>query len=214
VALAVHRRAARRRLLALAAAVGAAFACAAAFVPHDPARLREVAEAPAPVLVAGVLLAWTLLTPALVSGTLLAIATGLLLDGAGALAVALAGATLGATAAFLVARRLGRAPAAVLAGPRLERLRERVEARPFLTILLARLAPGSPAALLSYAAGLTNIRLRHFCAAMAIGGAPRVLLYTALGGAAADGALVPAVTALALIAVLSVGGALLVRRRR
>jgi uncharacterized membrane protein YdjX (TVP38/TMEM64 family) len=207
VAVAVHRRAARRRLLLLAAAVGAAFACAVAFLPHDPARLRELAEALAPVLVAGVLLAWTLLTPALVSGTLLAIATGLLLD-------VLAGATLGATAAFLVARRLGRAPAAVLAGPRLERLRERVEARPFLTILLARLAPGSPAALLRYAAGLTHIRLRHFCAAMAIGGAPRVLLYTALGRAAADGALVPAVTALALIAVLSVGGALLVRRRR
>ena len=49
---------------------------------------------------------------------------------------------------------------------------------------------------------------------MAICGAPRVLLYTALGRAAADGALVPAATALALIAVLSVGGALLVRRRR
>ena len=141
MAVAVHRRAARRRLLALAAAVGAAFACAAAFLPHDPARLGELAEAPTPVLVAGVLLAWTLLTPALVSGTLLAIATGLLLDGPVALAVALAGATLGATAAFLVARRLGRAPAAVLAGPRLERLRGRVEARPFLTILLARLAP-------------------------------------------------------------------------
>ena len=77
--------------------------------------------------------------------------------------VALLGATLGGIAAFLVARRLGRGPAA-LAGPRLTRLRERVEQRPLLTIALARLAPGSPATIVNYAAGLTHIRLRHFVA--------------------------------------------------
>ena len=52
--------------------------------------------------------------------------------------VALLGATLGGIAAFLVARRLGRGPAEALAGPRLTRLRERVERRPLLTIVLAR----------------------------------------------------------------------------
>ena len=72
--------------------------------------------------------------------------------------------------------------------------------------MLARAAPGSPATVLNYAVGLTRIRLRHFVAGSLIGGAPRVLAYTALGGAAAERALWPAVAALALLAVLGVAG--------
>ena len=74
--------------------------------------------------------------------------------------VALLGATLGGIAAFLVARRLGRGPA------------ERWPVRGSrgcgsgsssgrCSPLLARLAPGSPATIVNYAAGLTHIRLRH-----------------------------------------------------
>jgi uncharacterized membrane protein YdjX (TVP38/TMEM64 family) len=113
-----------------------------------------------------------------------------------------------------VARRLGRGPAEALAGPRLVRWRERVERRPVLTIFLARMAPASPASILNYAAGLTRVRLRHFVAGSVLGGAPRVLAYTALGGAAAQRALWPAVAAVALLAVLGVAGAVVVRRRR
>jgi hypothetical protein len=119
-----------------------------------------------------------------VSGTLLAAATGLVLGGAAGMPVALLGATLGGTVAFFAARRLGRGPAEALAGPRVTRLRDRVEQRPLLTIVLARLAPGSPATILNYAAGLTRIRYHHFVAGSLIGGGPRVLAYTALGGAA------------------------------
>jgi uncharacterized membrane protein YdjX (TVP38/TMEM64 family) len=164
--------------------------------------------------VAAAIAAWTLLTPALVSGTLLAAATGLLLGGAAGMPVALLGATLGGIAAFGVARRFGRGPAEALAGKRVVRLRERVERRPLLSIVLARAAPGSPATVLNYAVGLTSVRLRHFVAGSLIGGAPRVLAYTALGGAAAERALWPAVAALALLTVLSVAGVAVARRRR
>jgi uncharacterized membrane protein YdjX (TVP38/TMEM64 family) len=198
----------------LALAIGAAFGAAVALVPHDPAEVARLAALPAPLLAAAAVVAWTLLTPALVSGTVLAAATGLLLGAAAGMPVALLGAMLGSAAAFLVSRRLGRGPAEALAGPRLTRLRERVERRPVLTIVLARLAPGSPATILNYAAGLTRIRLRHFVAAIAIGGAPRVLAYTALGGAAAQHALWPAMGAAGLLAVLGVAGTVLVRRRR
>jgi uncharacterized membrane protein YdjX (TVP38/TMEM64 family) len=211
---ALVRRTARRRLALMALAVAAAFGAAVALLPHDPAELHRLAELPAPLLAAGAVAAWTLLTPALVSGTLLAAATGLLLGGAGGMPVSLLGATLGAIAAFLTARRLGRAPAEALAGPRLTALRERVERRPVLTILLARAAPGSPATILNYAAGLTGIRLRDFVAGSVLGGAPRVLAYTALGGAAAQRALWPAIAAVALPAVLGVAGTVVVRRRR
>jgi uncharacterized membrane protein YdjX (TVP38/TMEM64 family) len=127
--------------------------------------------------------------------------------------VALLGATLGGIAAFGVARRFGRGPAEALAGERVTRLRERVERRPLLTIVLARAAPGSPATVLNYAVGLTRVRLRHFVAGSLIGGAPRVLAYTALGGAAAERALWPAVAALALLTVLGVAGIAVARRR-
>ena len=198
----------------LALAIAAAFGAAVAFLPHDPAELAQLAAVPTPLLAAGAIVAWTVLTPALVSGTLLAAATGVLLGGAAGMPVALLGATLGGVAAFLVSRRLGRGPADALAGPRLTRLRERVERRPLLTIVLARLAPGSPATILNYAAGLTHIRLRHFVAGSAIGGAPRVLAYTALAGAAAEGALWPAVAGAALLAVIGVAATVVARRRR
>jgi uncharacterized membrane protein YdjX (TVP38/TMEM64 family) len=208
------RRAARRRLLLLALAIAGAFGAAVAFLPHDLAEVAQLAAVPTPLLAAGAIVAWTVLTPALVSGTLLAAATGVLLGGAAGMPVALLGATLGGVAAFLVSRRLGRGPAEALAGPRLMRLRERVERRPLLTIVLARLAPGSPATILNYAAGLTHIRLRHFVAGSAIGGAPRVLAYTALAGAAAEGALWPAVAGAALLAVIGVAATVVARRRR
>jgi uncharacterized membrane protein YdjX (TVP38/TMEM64 family) len=169
---------------------------------------------PAPLLAAAAVAAWTLLTPSLVSGTLLAAATGMLLGGPLGMPVALVGATLGSVVAFFVARRLGRGPVEELAGPRLTRLRERIERRPLLTIILARLAPGSPATVLNYAAGLTRIRLRHFVAGIVIGGAPRVLAYTALGGAAAERALLPAIAGAALLTVLGVVGTVVLRRRR
>jgi uncharacterized membrane protein YdjX (TVP38/TMEM64 family) len=208
------RRTARRRLLLLALLIAAAFAAAFAFLPHDPAEVARIADAPTALLVAGTIAAWTLLTPALVSGTLLAAATGLLLGGAAGMPVALLGATLGGIAAFGVARRFGRGPAEALAGERVVRLRERVERRPLLSIVLARAAPGSPATVLNYAVGLTSVRLRHFVAGSLIGGAPRVLAYTALGGAAAERALWPAVAALALLTVLGVAGVAVARRRR
>jgi uncharacterized membrane protein YdjX (TVP38/TMEM64 family) len=163
--------------------VAGAFALAFWLLPHDAEGVRQLADAPVGLLAAGALAAWLLLTPAMVSGTLLAVATGVLVDGPAGLALAGLGAVGGSVAAFLLARRLGRGPADALAGPRVQRLRERIERRPLLTIVLVRLAPGSPAGLLNYAAGMTRIRLRHFAAGIAIGGAPRVVLYAALGGA-------------------------------
>jgi uncharacterized membrane protein YdjX (TVP38/TMEM64 family) len=133
----VLRRRARRRLLLLAVAIAGAFGAAVVFLPHDPEEVARLASAPAPLLAAATIGAWTLLTPSLISGTLLAAATGMLLGGPLGMPVALVGATLGSVVAFFLARRL---------------------------------APGSPATVLNYAAGLTRIQLRHFVAGIVIGG--------------------------------------------
>jgi len=208
------RSTARRRLVLFALAVVVVGGSAVAMLPHDPADLARLSAVPRPLLAVAAIVAWTVLTPALVSGTLLAAATGLLLGAAAGMPVSLLGATLGGVVAFFVARRLGRGPAEALAGPRLMRLRERATRRPLLTIALARIAPGCPATILNYAVGLTRIRLRHFARGILIGGAPRVLAYTAFGGAAAEGSLWPAIGALTLLSVLGVAGAVVVRRAR
>src|SRR4051794_40598815 len=71
-----QRRAARRRLGLLALALAACFALAAVLLPHDAGALASLAQLPVPLLAAGAIAAWTLLTPVMVSGTLLAAATG------------------------------------------------------------------------------------------------------------------------------------------
>ena len=209
------RRSARRRLLLLAGVIGAAFAAALLFLPHDPDEVVRIAEALPLALVAGAaFVGWTLLTPAMVSGTLLAATTGIVMGGPAGMPVALAGALAGSAVAFLIARRFGRAPADALCGPRLERLKGRLERRPVLAVALMRIAPGSPAAVLNYGAGLTRIRLREFLAGSALGGAPRVLAYTALGGAIAEGLVWPAFAGFAAIGAVGIAGVLVARRRR
>ena len=199
----------------LALAIGAAFATAFFMLPHDPDEVARLAEVlPVPMLAGTALLAWTLLTPALVSGTLLSAATGLLLGGPVGMPVALAGAMLGSVVAFLIARHFGRGPADALCGPRMERLKTRLEKRPVLSVALIRIAPGSPASVLNYGAGLTRIRLREFLAGSVLGGAPRILAYTALGGAIAEGMIWPAVAGFAAISLIGVAGVLVARRRR
>ena len=205
---------AKTRLALLAAGVACLFALAAHGIPHTPAALRAamVGYGIAAPLVA--LLAWTVLTPALVSGTLLAAASGLLFGPALGTAIAILGATAGGAVSFVIARRFGSSAARQLEGRRLQRLCERVEGRPFGALVLLRAAPGMPVTLLNYAVGLTRVRLSTFAAASAVGGAPRIFAYTALGGSLANATSPLGIVALSLIAAMGVAGALVALRTR
>jgi uncharacterized membrane protein YdjX (TVP38/TMEM64 family) len=161
-------------------------------------------------------LVWAVLTPALASGTLLALAAGLSFGPVGGTLVGIAGATLGGVLAFAIARRFGRTAAEQLGGPRLHQVKRRIERRGFLAVLSARMAPGVPATLLNYACGLSRVRLRDFVAGNALGGAPRMLAYASLGASGGHLASGPALLGVALIAVLAlaVPAAMLWRRLR
>jgi uncharacterized membrane protein YdjX (TVP38/TMEM64 family) len=88
------------------------------------------------------------------------------------------GANLGASAAFYVARRLGREGVQQFLGARLARL-DRVSAEQgFAWLLRLRLIPVVPFNLLNVAAGLTAMPWRTFAAATAIGILPGTLIYT------------------------------------
>jgi uncharacterized membrane protein YdjX (TVP38/TMEM64 family) len=117
-------------------------------------------------------------------------------------ATSVAGATLGGLAAFAVATLGGADAATTAAGPRVARAMERLRSNGFGAVALARLAPGVPATVLNYAAGLARVRPASFAAAIAIGGAPRTIAYAALGGTRGDLSSPAAIVAVSVLAAL------------
>lgn len=171
-----------------AAGVVAAATAIAALGPRSPEGLRTAVDGLGPLAPVVLVAAWGLLTPALFPGTVLAAGSGLALGAGAGVPVALVGATLGAGAAFALARLAGPriAPPAGDDPGRLRRLQARVERRPVLAVALLRAAPGMPATLLNYAVGLTRVRPRDFLLGVTLGGAPRVAAYALLGAGLAD----------------------------
>lgn len=147
-------------------------------------------------------------------GAIPSAASGLLFGTALGTLLTVTGATIGATLAFLIGRRLGRAQVERIAGERTERLNAWLERRGFLAILYARLVPLVPFNVLNYAAGLTSISTRDYVLATMIGIIPGSFAYTALGGSIEDPTSPEFIAALALIAVLAIGGAVGARRQR
>lgn len=202
------------RLAAFAVLLGGLFTAGLVVAPHSAHRLRHDFAGLGVWGPVAVIAAYTLLTCAFVPGPVLAGASGLLFGTAAGTAIAILGATLGASAAFLLARGLARGPYATLVRGRLKAWTGRIEGRGFLAVLYVRIAPGAPFALLSYAAGITRIRLRDFAPATALGASPRAFAYAALGGTLGDYSSPQALAAIAVLVAMTVGGALLLWRTR
>jgi uncharacterized membrane protein YdjX (TVP38/TMEM64 family) len=145
-------------------------------------------------------------------GHVAAIAAGALFGVAAGVALTLAAVTLGAAAAFLLARSVGAAPIGRLLGPRAAHWRTWIAERGFSAVLTARLLPGAPANVLNYAAGLTAMPLRAFAPAVALGALPKTVAYVALGGALSAPFSTQGLLAIALYAAAALAGALLARR--
>ena len=134
------------------------------------------------------------------------------------LALALSGGLLAGLAAFGLSRALGRTAVTRLGGRRLARVDRMVTDRGFVAVLVGRLLPVMPFAVLSYGAGLTAIRLTPYAVATAIGLVPSTIVQVGIGASA--GLLAGRATAITVLsvvlAVLVFGGwaLLAVRRRR
>lgn len=87
-------------------------------------------------------------------------------------------ANLGANAAFLIARGLGREGIQRLTRGRLAGLDRAAEQRGFWGLLVLRLVPLVPFNALNFGAGLTGIRWRDYALATAVGILPGTLVYT------------------------------------
>lgn len=159
-------------------------------------------------------------TVAFVPGAPLTMAGGALFGPWWGTGLAVIGATIGALGAFVVARRLGRAQVEALAGRRLSRIDRWLARQGFVAVLYLRLVIVVPFNLLNYVSGVTGVRRRDYVAATALGIIPAAFAFAAFGDvalAALNGDLEALLSprflsALALIAVLAVGGPIVHRQ--
>lgn len=163
---------------------------------------------------------YVLATVLFLPGSVLTLAGGALFGPLAGTAYSLIGATIGATAAFLVARYVAGDWVARKAGGRLKTLIDGVEAEGWRFVAFVRLVPLFPFNLLNYALGLTRIPLAHYVVASLVCMFPGALAYTYLGyagRAAAEGSenmIQIVLLALALLAVALFLPALIKRWRQ
>ncbi|WP_369333695.1 TVP38/TMEM64 family protein [Modestobacter altitudinis] len=100
------------------------------------------------------------------------------------LGLVLVGGLLGALFGFGISRWLGRAAVARLISSRWPRVDRFLTHRAFSTVLVARLLPAPPFAVVSYAAGASGVRLAPYLLGTAVGMLPGSLLYVSLGASA------------------------------
>lgn len=203
-------------MLAVPAAV--VLAAAALLLPKSPTGLRDLLLVGGPGLLAPLiaLIAWTVLTPALFPGTILAAASGLAFGSVGGTALAWSGAVLGGLVAFALARTTARETVTrhVARRPKLAAISDLLERRGFAAVLAARLMPGVPVTALHYAAGVSPVRTHAFIGAMAIGALLRTVPYVMLGQGLGSGSPLLVAFGAASIAIGGLGGGALLWRLR
>jgi uncharacterized membrane protein YdjX (TVP38/TMEM64 family) len=207
------RRPAIRRIVLYAAAVGVVFAIALATgsIPSsDEARdfgddlgpLAPFLYVPLFVL-ANFLIAWVILAGA----------AGLLFGTAAGTPLALAGVTLAALAQMAVSRRLAGEHRGRLLPQRTKRIEDFLTENGAVAVMESRIVPVLPYGAVNYSAGLTHLTYRAMALGTAIGAAPKVFAYTALGGSLDDLDSPEAITAIALLVILGIAGAVFVKVR-
>jgi uncharacterized membrane protein YdjX (TVP38/TMEM64 family) len=130
------------------------------------------------------ILGYAVAAVAFVPGSLLTLAAGVIFGLAKGTAYTLIGATLGASAAFLVARYLarGRIELRIEGNPRFAAIDRAVGREGFKIVALLRLSPVFPFNLLNYALGLTRVPFLQYVAA-SVAMLPGTLLFVYYGKA-------------------------------
>jgi uncharacterized membrane protein YdjX (TVP38/TMEM64 family)/rhodanese-related sulfurtransferase len=149
----------------------------------DPALIEGAVRGAGWWAPAGHVALFALATVLFAPGFLLGLAGGVLFGPLWGTLLNLAGATLGATAAFLIARYVAADWVGRRAGGRLARLAAGVEAEGWRFVALMRLVPLVPFNLLNYALGLTRIPVLTYVLASLVAMAPGTAAYTWLGWA-------------------------------
>jgi uncharacterized membrane protein YdjX (TVP38/TMEM64 family) len=164
--------------------------------------------------------AYAVATVLFVPGSILTLAGGALFGPVAGTLYSLTGATIGASAAFMLARCLAADWAARRIGGRLAQLVEGVEHEGWRFVAFVRLVPLFPFNALNYALGLTRIRLAHYVATSFLCMLPGAAAYTYLGYAGrealagAEGLIQKGLLAIGLLALVVFLPRLVARIRR
>jgi uncharacterized membrane protein YdjX (TVP38/TMEM64 family) len=149
----------------------------------------------------------------LIAWPILAGAAGLLFGTAAGTPLALAGVTAASLAQMFVARKLAAGHHGNLLPKRTKAIEEFLTTHGAVAVMESRIVPLLPYGLVNYSAGLTRLHYRDMAVGTAVGAGPKVFAYTALGGSLGNLGSPEALTAVALLALLALGGALFVRRQ-
>ena len=144
---------------------------------------------------------------------ILAGATGLLFGTAAGTPLALLGVTVASLTQMAIARRLAGDHRGGLLPQRTKRVEDFLTENGTVAVMESRVVPLLPWGVVNYSAGLTHLAYSSMALGTAIGAAPKVFAYTALGGSLDDLTSPEALTAVALLVVLGVAGALFVARQ-
>lgn len=149
-------------------------------------RLVEGLGAWAPIVF---VLGYVIAAVALVPASLLTLSAGAIFGPVRGVIFVFAGATLGACAAFLVARHAARGAVQrrLLGHPKFAAVDAAIEGQGWWVVVLLRLSPLFPYTLLNYALGLTRVRFRDYALA-SIGMLPGTIAYVYYGSVAGDAA--------------------------
>ena len=144
---------------------------------------------------------------------ILAGAAGLLFGTAAGTVLALAGVTLASLTQMAVSRWLAAGNHGRLLPQRTKRIENFLTDNGAIAVMESRIVPVLPWGLVNYSAGLTHLTYRDMAVGTVIGAAPKVFAYTALGGNLDDLTSPEAISALVLLVILALAGALFVWRQ-
>lgn len=163
--------------------------------------------------VLGFVTGYAVLTLTPLPKAVLSTVAGLVFGVAAGTVVVLVGATLGAWAAFEVARWLGQGwgPGVRLL-QRWPRAVELLERRGIVAVLVLRLVPVVPFTALNYACGLSPVRRRDYLLGTVAGMLPGTLTYVTLGAYGTRPGSAAFLGAVGVAVVLTAGGLLVARR--
>jgi uncharacterized membrane protein YdjX (TVP38/TMEM64 family) len=149
----------------------------------------------------------------LIAWVILAGAAGLLFGTAAGTPLALAGVTAAALTQMAVASRLAGSHRGRLLPQRTKRVENFLTENGAVAVMESRIVPLLPYGVVNYSAGLIHLSYRDMALGTAIGAAPKVFAYTALGGNLDDLTSPEVITAVVLLAILALAGALFVWRQ-
>lgn len=177
----------------------------------DEVRRRVAAAGPAaPLAFVGL---YALVTLAPVPKNVLSAAAGALFGLVAGVALVWVAAMAGALLAFGLARALGRHAVERVTHARVREVDALLARRGLVAVLGVRLVPVLPFTALNYTAGLTGVRTHDYVVGTALGIVPGTVAYVALGTYATAPGSLPFALSVAALALLTVGGLVVARRR-